>query len=295
MHTTDHAKEGSLPGPESHPRGRAEAAIIYPVISRRARGLSLGINLFPDRKRCTYNCPYCEVKAFSNPDAPLRAGTVEAELRAFFAQEWNIYSGQFELKDISVSGNGEPTLSPLLEEALDAAFAVLRDMEGTEPSFAQVPVVLITNSTGFLKPTICDMLERFSRKARLAIWAKLDGGSPVMHRLLSGAEFEYGRIVDAIAAFAARVPVTLQAMVCRDSRSGQVLFDTEGYLATLQCLGQKKVRIAAIQLYTVARPPAEPWIEGLDDAQMRAIAGRVRAALPRGIEVECFGRTGSLE
>ncbi len=295
MHTTDHAKEGSLPGPESHPRGRAEAAIIYPVISRRARGLSLGINLFPDRKRCTYNCPYCEVKAFSNPDAPLRAGTVEAELRAFFAQNWKIYSGQFELKDISVSGNGEPTLSPFLEEALEAAFVVLREMEGTEPSFARVPVVLITNSTGFLKPTICDMLARFSRKARLAIWAKLDGGSPVMHRLLSGSDFDYGRIVDAIADFAARVPVTLQTMVCRDSRSGQVLFDAEGYLATLQALARRGAQIVTIQLYTVARLPTESWIAGLDDAQMRAIAGRVRAALLGGIEVECFGRTGSLE
>lgn len=284
-----------LPGPEFHPRGRGEAAVIYPVISRRARGLSLGINLFPDRKQCTYNCPYCEVRPFSAPDSRIEPGMVEAGLRAFFAHEWRTYSEQFELRDISVSGNGEPTLSPFLGEALKAARAVLREMTDAEPGLARVPVVLITNSSGFLRPDICEMLERFSQRARLEVWAKLDGGSPAMHRILSGSEFAYGRIVDAIAGFAVRVPIKLQTMLCRDSRSGRILFDAEGYLATLQSLVQRKARIGAIQLYTVARPPAEPWIAGLDDAELLTIAGRVRAALPAGIGVECFGRTGHIE
>jgi len=296
-HMSDHYEEneGRLPGPESHPRGRGETAIIYPVLSRRARGLSLGINLFPDRKQCTYDCPYCEVRPFSAPGARMGPGMVEAGLRAFFAHEWRTYSEQFELRDISVSGNGEPTRSPFLEDALEAAHRVLQDLAGANPYFAGVPVVLITNSSGFLRPDICEMLERFGRKASLEVWAKLDGGSPAMHRILSGSEFAYGRIVDAIAGFAVRVPIKLQTMLCRDSRSGRILFDAEGYLATLQSLVQRKARIGAIQLYTVARPPAEPWIAGLDDAELLTIAGRVRAALPAGIGVECFGRTGHIE
>jgi histidinol dehydrogenase len=292
MNDRDKQLSGPFAGPESHPRGRQEAAIVYPVISRRARGLSLGINLFPDRKQCTYHCPYCEVQPFSNPDVSIRSGMVEAALRAFFAHEWRRYSTQFELKDISVSGNGEPTLSPFLEEALEAAYRVLQDLVGANPYFARVPVVLITNSTGFLRPKLCEMLEHFSQKAHFEVWAKLDGGSQAMHRILSGSEFDYGSIVDAIADVAFHVPVKLQTMVCRDDRSGQTLFDPDGYLATLRALAQKGAQISAVQLYTVARPPAEPWIAGLDDAELRLIAGRVRTALPEGIEVECFGRTG---
>jgi len=225
----------------------------------------------------------------------IEPGMVEAELRAFFSQDWKMYSGQFELKDISISGNGEPTLSPFLEEALEAAGTLLREMADAEPGLARVPVVLITNSTGFLRPDIREMLERFSQRARLEVWAKLDGGSPATHHVLSGSDFEYGRVVDAIADFAARVPIKLQTMICRDSRSGRILFDEEGYLATLQALARRGARIIAVQLYTVARPPAEPWPESLDDARMRALAERVRAALPPEIGVECFGRAGYIE
>lgn len=299
MYSSSEDKPQSLSGPEFHPRGRKEAAIIYPVFSRRARGLSLGINLFPDRKQCTYRCPYCEVGPFSNPNARLESGMVESALREFFARDWPAsYAGRYELKDISLSGNGEPTFSPFFEEALNAARRVLKDVEaaGTLPN--TVPIVLITNSTGFLNTEIREMLERFSRSVRFEVWAKLDGGSPATHRILSGSEFEYGQITDAIAAFATRVPIKLQTMLCLDARNGELLFDADGYISTLRSLLQRGARIRAVQLYTVARRPAEPWILGVEDARMRACAASIRAALSRDIAdiaIECYGQTGCLE
>lgn len=299
MHSSSEDKTQSLSGPEFHPRGQKGAAIIYPVFSRRARGLSLGINLFPDKKCCTYRCPYCEVGPFSNPNARLESGMVEATLREFFARDWpGSYAGRYELKDISLSGNGEPTLSPFLEEALNAAWRVLKDMEATGILPNTVPIVLITNSTGFLNAEVCEMLERFSGNARLEVWAKLDGGAPATHKILSGSEFEYGRITDAIAAFATRVPVKLQTMLCLDARSGELLFDADGYISTLRSLLQRGARIRAVQLYTVARRPAEPWIAGVEDARMRAYAATIRAALSRDIAnivIECYGQAGCLE
>lgn len=281
--------------PERHPRTGGRRTIVYPVLSRRARGLSLGINLFPDRKQCTYDCPYCEVPSFSNPGLALKPGEVTDALWKFFADDWPMYSARFELKDISLSGNGEPTLSPFLGEALDAAWGTLQGLAGPCSVAGEVPVVLITNSTGFLRPEVCEMLERFSRRAHLEVWAKLDGGLPYLHRMLSGSEFAYGRIADAIADFALHVPVKLQTMICRDSRSGALLFDTDGYLETLQSLLQRRAKVRAIQLYTVARMPAKPWVAALEDAELQTIARRVRGALPAGIGVECFGRTGYIE
>ena len=48
---------------ENH-RAREKGTLVYPVYSRRSQGLSMGINLFPDHKQCSFNCPYCEVFPF---------------------------------------------------------------------------------------------------------------------------------------------------------------------------------------------------------------------------------------
>src|SRR6266540_3007980 len=45
---------------QDHSRQFADFTFVYPVISRRSRGLSLGINLNPD-KVCNFDCIYCEV------------------------------------------------------------------------------------------------------------------------------------------------------------------------------------------------------------------------------------------
>ena len=52
-------------GPDSdalqdHPRTHAGNRYVYPVISRRAGGLSIGINLSAD-KLCNFHCIYCQV------------------------------------------------------------------------------------------------------------------------------------------------------------------------------------------------------------------------------------------
>ena len=49
----------------SSPRNFLNNRFVYAVISQRARGLSIGINLTPDKK-CNFNCLYCEV----NRDEP---------------------------------------------------------------------------------------------------------------------------------------------------------------------------------------------------------------------------------
>ena len=45
---------------ESHPRSFASNRYVYPVLSRRAGGISIGINLNRD-KSCNFNCAYCQV------------------------------------------------------------------------------------------------------------------------------------------------------------------------------------------------------------------------------------------
>src|SRR5437868_7086142 len=42
----------------SHSRSWRENRYVYPVISRRSKGLSVGVNLNPD-KVCNFDCVYC--------------------------------------------------------------------------------------------------------------------------------------------------------------------------------------------------------------------------------------------
>ena len=43
-----------------HPRLFQGNKFVYPVLSRRSRGISVGVNLNPD-KVCNFDCIYCQV------------------------------------------------------------------------------------------------------------------------------------------------------------------------------------------------------------------------------------------
>ena len=286
--------------PERHPRGAWGDSVVYPVVSRRARGLSLGINLFPDRKVCDYDCPYCEVPTFSNPDARLVEGDIERELRRFFVERWPLYKNEYELKDVSVSGSGEPTLSPFLGEALRSAKRVLDEEIAYGEARSTVPIVLITNSTGFLRPEVANILADFSKEARFRIWAKLDGGTEALHTALSRSALSLSEIVGGILDISRRVPLTIQTMILSDSRSGRILFDAAAYASTIAAIAANGGQVEAIQLYTVARRPAESWVTPLSDEAMADLARRIRAALTlkgRGsdaVRIECYGEHSEL-
>ena len=58
---SDHALPGDLTTLYTeHPRLFHENTFVYPVLSRRSRGLSIGVNLNPD-KVCNFDCIYCQV------------------------------------------------------------------------------------------------------------------------------------------------------------------------------------------------------------------------------------------
>ncbi|MBT7256269.1 MAG: radical SAM protein, partial [Planctomycetaceae bacterium] len=44
----------------SHDRSFADNRFVYPVLSRRSGGMSIGANLNPD-KICNFDCIYCQV------------------------------------------------------------------------------------------------------------------------------------------------------------------------------------------------------------------------------------------
>jgi len=84
--------------------------IFGPVASRRF-GMSLGVDLSPDKKRCNFDCIYCELEP-SKPvnfyDSPPNPEEILEEIETAVKK--------FDFEVLTITSNGEPTLYPYLDE-----------------------------------------------------------------------------------------------------------------------------------------------------------------------------------
>ncbi|MDR2661489.1 MAG: hypothetical protein LBC31_00670 [Treponema sp.] len=283
---------------EDH-RSREGGAIVYPVYSRRSGGLSVGINLFPDRKRCSFDCPYCEVFPFET-DISFKLETMKAALRSAILDAGD---RKIPVRDLCFSGNGEPTMSPHFAEALGAA-AALRNKLAREAK-----LVVITNGTGLLErePGGNGPMFDFLRSSACApdtslrIWLKLDAGTEAWYAAMDRSRIPYGRLLSRIRDFAAAgAPFILQTMVCKingrlpppEESAAWVALVTELACASAGAEAGQGRGLRGVQLYGKARPaPEDPLAEAVPAAVLEERAALLRAALAeagREVPVEVY-------
>src|SRR5947207_1534982 len=109
-----------------HDRDRFGSTYIYPVLSRRAHGLSIGINLNPN-KACNWRCVYCQVPGLvAGMAPPIDVAQLERELRALLEEvvrgDWlarHLPEGSRELRDLALSGDGESTSAEEFPEVVE--------------------------------------------------------------------------------------------------------------------------------------------------------------------------------
>jgi histidinol dehydrogenase len=261
---------------ENH-RSREGGAMVYPVYSRRSKGLSLGINLFPDAKVCTFDCPYCEVFPFKT-DISFSVDTMAETLRGCIAEAAACSEA---VRDICFSGNGEPTISPHFPAALAAA-AQIRDE--LAPNAA---LVLITNGTGLLNDKTFDLLRRFAAGPEaLKLWLKLDAGTEGWYTHLDRSAIPFDRLTAAIKAFAARAPFTIQTMICAINGSPPPAAEAVAWERLVLELAAGGY-LTGVQIYGKARPsPGDPQASQLPAAVLESRAASLRAAVPEPIPVD---------
>src|SRR5688572_9670676 len=169
-----------LPLFTQHSRSWQQNRYVYPVISRRSRGLSIGINLNPD-KVCNFDCVYCCV------DRKTPAKITAVDLEILRRELWNLVSMSFtreiweqppfdqtpghlrRLNDIAFSGDGEPTSFPEFGSACRIAVDVV---ENLGELFPRPKIVMITNATLLQRPAVAKAL-KFLDSHHGEIWAKL--------------------------------------------------------------------------------------------------------------------------
>jgi histidinol dehydrogenase len=257
---------------ENH-RGREKGVLVYPVYSRRSGGLSVGINLFPGQKICSFDCPYCEVFPFST-NAVFSLRQMEEDLRAAIIStlEQNI-----PVKDICFSGSGEPSMSPDFHYALKLA-ARIRDE--IAPS---AELVLITNGSGLFQTPIFSLLRDFAvGSPALNIWLKLDAGTPQWYEQINRTSIPHEKLVAKIKEFAVCAPLTLQTMLCAIDGKGPPPEEAQVWEALVNELCAIAANgtggnIRKVQIYGKARSaPEDPKAESLPVEYLEERAASLR-------------------
>jgi wyosine [tRNA(Phe)-imidazoG37] synthetase (radical SAM superfamily) len=265
---------------------------IYAVLSRRSKGISIGINLNLD-KRCNYRCVYCQVDRSDMPDnieteidIPLLQSELSQLLQAF--QSYKIYDyppfntvpeNQRILRDVAFSGDGESTAFRRFADCVDGVAETL-----SANGFKDTKIVLITNATYFHKKWMQKALESLD-KCHSEIWAKLDAGTQNDLTRMNMTKFPLEKLIDNIALAGKNRPIIIQTLFAkmRDQLPSQVEIDN--YIHTLQALIARHTQIKAVHLYTVARPPAQSYVSALDENTLATIAAQIRMKTNICVEV----------
>lgn len=273
-----------------HPREFGEFRYAYPVLSRRAGGVSVGVNLNPD-KVCNFDCVYCQVDR-STPggsrevDLERMGDEVEQILAAardgtlFDKPPFRGISERYRhVADVAFSGDGEPTSFRAFDEA---AARVVRATGAA--GCAGLPIRVITNAAGLDRPAVRRGLHLLARHQG-EIWAKLDAGTEPFYRQVSRSSVPFDRILRNILVAAREHSLAVQSLFYRAHDAGPPPEEVESYVGRLRDILADGGRITWVQVCTVARRPAEPWVTALDPSELDTIAAKVRAL---GLRTETF-------
>jgi wyosine [tRNA(Phe)-imidazoG37] synthetase (radical SAM superfamily) len=263
-----------------HERQFDGSRFVYPVLSRRSGGISVGINLNPD-KVCNFDCVYCQVNRVSQSETRFVAteqllAELDRVLHAVTSQRL-FETDKFRatppplrhLTDIAFSGDGEPTTQRNFDEIV-AACADLRDTH----QLTTLPLVLITNASMFHRPHVQRALETLDKRCG-EIWAKLDAGSPEYYARINRAPFSFEHILQNIREAVRLRPLVIQSLFMRIDGQAPPRSEWQAYcerLTELTHAGQLKL----IQIYTIARPPAEAYVTPLSDVEVDELVAFVR-------------------
>jgi len=278
-----------------HRRSYDDFYYVYPVISRRSRGVSIGVNLNPD-KNCNFDCIYCEVDRAS----PARRKDVDIDvLRQELRDMLRIYQDGTlftrepfvdvpqawrALNDIAFSGEGEPTTCLVFEQAVNTACQVREDL-GLETT----KLVLITDASCLNRPGVRRGIRQMQEGAH-EIWAKLDAGTQDYYRVVNRSKVPYTRILRNIAETACWCPLVIQSLFLRVSGEPPAESEIRAYAARLNDIQACGGKILSLQLYTLARPAAMTWATALSDEELNRIAALVKELT--GLPLEIFyGKT----
>lgn len=245
-----------------HDRNASGMRYVYPVVSRRAGGVSVGINLNVNNA-CNWACIYCQVPSLTRGGPP----PVDVEVLAdefsrllddvlvgdFLAQR--VPEGMRRLADVAFSGNGEPTASEQFPAAVEAVIAGLeaRGLAG------KLPIRVITNGSLVHRPGVLAALARL-RAHGGEVWFKIDRATEEGMLAVNGTAASLTHVERNLQRIAEVVPVWVQTCWFGLDGSEPSVSERDAYLAFLE---RQRHLVAGVHLYGIARPSLQPGAERL--------------------------------
>ena len=264
----------------NHDRDSAALRYVYPVVSRRAGGVSVGINLNPNNA-CNWRCIYCQVPDLTRGTAPaIDLAILENELRVFLDEllhgefmQTRVPEGARRINDIALSGNGEPTSSAEFAQVIEIIARVRREVALPEV----VKTVLITNGSLLYRSEVRQGLRDLA-KLNGEVWFKLDRASEKGMQLVNDTRASMNKVRDNLIAAISLCPTWLQT--CWFALDGEPPSrqDEDDYLEFVTALLRDGHKLQGVLLYTLARPslqPEAPRLSALSAEQLQAFAERI--------------------
>ncbi|HMM46600.1 MAG TPA: radical SAM protein [Thiobacillaceae bacterium] len=277
--------------PRNHDRDNAGMTYVYPVVSRRAGGVSVGVNLNPNNA-CNWACIYCQVPDLVRGTAPeTDLQQLEAELRAMLA---DIRHGDFmqthvpeaarRLNDVALSGNGEPTSARAFPQIINAIGRVMADFglvgPKAHPIGKAVKLVLITNGSLADRPRVQQGLRKMAT-LNGEVWFKFDRATAAGMRAVNQTRTAPDKHFERLRIAAHLCPTWLQTCMFAVDGLPPSAAEQAAYLDAIARIRREAIPVHGVLLYGIARQSMQPQaarLSALPPGWLEGFAERVRAA-----------------
>ena len=266
----------------NHDRNNSGMTYVYPVLSRRAGGVSVGINLNPN-SACNWRCIYCQVPHLKRGGPPpIDLALLEDELRRMLA---DIVDGDFMLRsvpeamrrlnDIALSGNGEPTSAPEFPAVVELIGRVLTDFKLN----GKIKLVVISNGSLAQKAYVQAGL-RLMAKLNGEVWFKFDRATRAGLQLANDTETDPERHYQRLKTVANLCPTWMQTCMFMLDGAPPDTAEIDAWLALLARARMENLPLRGVMIYGLARPSMQveaARLGRLPEAWMQALATQVKA------------------
>lgn len=269
---------------KDHSRDSAGMKYVYPVVSRQAGGVSVGINLNVNNA-CNWACVYCQVPNLTRGGPPpVDLNRLESELRGFLE---SVTEGDFLVKqvppearrlmDLAFSGNGEPTSAPEFADAIERVGKIMREFKLPET----VKLRLITNGSLVFKPVVRQGIATIGT-LNGEVWFKLDQATERGMERINGVRLTPAKVRESLLACAGLAPTWVQT--CYFAMDDQET-DEVGRAAYLDLIASVKDKIKGVHLYGLARPSLQPEASRLSNLKQEDFLRFAQSISAQGVEV----------
>ena len=273
-----------------HDRDAAGLIYVYPVVSRRAGGVSVGVNLNPNRA-CNWRCVYCQVPDLVRGAAPeIDLERLEGELATFLEgvlhggwMERVVPEGSRRLNDVAFSGDGEPTSSRQFDRAVERVGGVLERLG----LVGEIAVVLITNGSLVHRANVQRGLRRLAELGG-EVWFKLDAGTREGTRRLNDVDLSPARVEANLRLAASLCRTRLQTMALAIDGEPPSEHELCAWIELVRRARDQGAAIEDVLLYGLERPsrqPEAPRLGKLPEAWLAGFASRVENELGLSVRV----------